>query len=208
MTSHFIKTSLYYQHMKKPYLFIFPIVAIGLIVAARHVLAPTMPNIANPPLPFVSPPDDESGSRLVIGTSGELAMATTTLVSLNNGKKFTLTHFDNYVLSVVAQGYKHLRFMAKSPDDRLFVGEQTTLDDTHTGRVIILDHWNETTKKFDGSHVYLSGQRNPHSLAFYTDDSGVTWLYVALTDKLVRYAYHNGDNAPTDKPQIIATFPD
>ena len=55
---------------------------------------------------------------------------------------------------------------------------------------------------------YLTGLRNPNSLAFLPIGAGASWLYLALTDRLLRYRYRAGDNAPAEKPEVLATFPD
>jgi glucose/arabinose dehydrogenase len=55
----------------------------------------------------------------------------------------------------------------------------------------------------------LTNLRNPNSVQFYTDENGQDWLYLALTDKLLRYKFTRGETAPTDKtPQTLTTFPD
>lgn len=132
----------------------------------------------------------------------------TETVTLRNGRALQLTLPAQETLSVAAQGFKHLRFMAWSPDHRLFVGEMESANDSSNGHVYVFDHFDDKTKTFATSTAYLSHLRNPNSVAFYTDTSGQMWLYVALTDKLVRYPYQNGDLHPTTAPQVIATFPD
>jgi glucose/arabinose dehydrogenase len=129
-------------------------------------------------------------------------------ISFSNGKNITLQIPQEYSLSVAAEGYRHLRFMSWSPDGRLFVGEMASASDDSTGRVVFFDDFDSATGRFKTAHVYLDRLRNPNSVAFYTDHSGVEWIYVALTDKLIRYQYTNGDLAPTSEPQILATFPD
>jgi glucose/arabinose dehydrogenase len=114
----------------------------------------------------------------------------------------------NFAISVAAEGYKQLRFMAFSPDNRLFVTEMYTRGDTKKGKLYIFENFNEKTKKFEKVTTYLQNLRNPNSVAFYTDREGKTWLYLALTDKLIRYQYHQGDIKPHDAGQTIATFPD
>lgn len=123
-----------------------------------------------------------------------------------SGKKITLNVAANYAISVAAQGFKHVRFMAWSPDQRLFIGEMTDAGDTSTGRVLVLDNFNQASG-FGSAHVYLDHLRNPNSVAFYTDKNGAEWIYIALTDKLIRYKYTPGDNAPASQPQLIAAFP-
>jgi glucose/arabinose dehydrogenase len=136
-----------------------------------------------------------------------LLQNTSTTVKLKTGHTFSLTHPNSFSVTVAAEGYKRLRFMAMSPDNRLFVGEMFNANDSRLGHVYIFDNFDAHSKKFTGVHTYLSNLRNPHSIAFYTDKQNKTWLYIALTDKLIRYPYTHGDNAPTTKPQTVATFP-
>jgi glucose/arabinose dehydrogenase len=129
-------------------------------------------------------------------------------VMLSSGKTISLNVPMDYSINVAADGFAHVRFMAWSPDHRLFVGEMTNASDTHTGRVLILDGFDPQTRTFAGTHVYLDSLRNPNSVAFYRDPEGKEWIYVAITDKLIRYLYADGDNVPSAAPQVLATFPD
>jgi glucose/arabinose dehydrogenase len=54
---------------------------------------------------------------------------------------------------------------------------------------------------------YLTGLRNPNSVTFYTDARGQQWLYLAVTDELVRYPYKAGDMKPSGPAQRLARFP-
>jgi glucose/arabinose dehydrogenase len=98
--------------------------------------------------------------------------------------------------------------MAKSPDHRIFVTDMHNLADNNRGIVYILDRFDSESKSFKRATPYLTGLRNPNSIAFYTDRSGINWLYLALTDRLLRYRYREGENAPTGEPEVLATFPD
>jgi len=129
-------------------------------------------------------------------------------ITLANGKSFDLNLPDGYEISVAAQGLKRVRFMALSPDNRVFVTDMFNLTDNRRGVVYILDQFDRKTLQFKKVTTYLSGLRNPNNVAFYTDQSGNTWFYLALTDRLVRYPYKAGDNAPSGEPQVLATFPD
>ena len=53
----------------------------------------------------------------------------------------------------------------------------------------------------------MTGLHNPNSVAFYKDRDGTDWFYLALTDRLVRYRYEAGKDAPSGEPQVLATFP-
>ena len=144
-----------------------------------------------------------------------LAVATVTAqkltphpVSLANGKSFNLNLPDGYEISVAAQGLKRVRFMTLSPDNRLFVTDMYNLADNRRGVVYILDQFDRATLRFKKVTKYMTGLRNPNSVAFYTDNSGTDWFYLALTDRLVRYRYEAGKDAPSGEPQVLATFPD
>jgi glucose/arabinose dehydrogenase len=129
-------------------------------------------------------------------------------VSLSNGKSFTLNLPEGFGLSVAAEGLRRVRFMAESPDGRVFVTDMYNLTDNTRGAVYILDGFDPAKKTFAKVTPYLTRLRNPNSVAFHTDDAGAFWLYLALTDRLVRYRYEPGDDAPRARPEVLATFPD
>ena len=129
-------------------------------------------------------------------------------VTLANGKSFDLNLPDGFEIAVAAQGLKRVRFIARSPDDRIFVTDMYNLTDNRRGVVYILDRFDPTTRQFKKATKYLSGLHNPNSIAFYTDRNGTNWFYLALTDRLVRYVYEPGKDAPAGEPQVLATFPD
>jgi glucose/arabinose dehydrogenase len=125
------------------------------------------------------------------------------------GKSITLSLPAGFDIDVAAHGIRRARFLAKSPDGRIFVTSMYSVEDNRRGAVIILDGWNEQTHTFARSARYLDHLHNPNSIAFWTDTkTGQSWLYVALTGKLVRYAYHAGDVAPAAAPQTLIHFPD
>ncbi|WP_425216071.1 PQQ-dependent sugar dehydrogenase [Tumidithrix helvetica] len=129
-------------------------------------------------------------------------------IALNDGKSFDLYLPQEFQITPAAQGLKRIRAMAKSPDGRLFVPDMIDLSDNNDGAIYILDDFDATRGTFGKAATYLTELRNPNSLTFYTDDAGKHWLYLALTDRLVRYPYRTGDLKPSSPPQTIATFPD
>ncbi|MEP6922445.1 MAG: glucose/sorbosone dehydrogenase [bacterium] len=124
------------------------------------------------------------------------------------GKTFELNLPDGFDITIAAQGLKRVRFMAQSPDGRIFVTDMYNLADNNRGVVYILDNFDQTSKRFQKVTRYLTGLRNPNSIAFHTDREGVSWLYLALTDHLLRYRYKAADAAPTGQPEVLASFPD
>src|SRR5215204_392875 len=129
-------------------------------------------------------------------------------ISLANGKSFELNLPEGFEISIAAQGLKRVRFMALSPDKRIFVTDMFNLTDNRRGVVYILDQFDPTTFQFKKVTKYLTGLRNPNSVAFYTDRNGTNWFYLALTDRLLRYRYEAGKDSPSGTPEMLATFPD
>lgn len=128
-------------------------------------------------------------------------------ITLQSGKTFNLNIPAGFDISIVTQGQKRVRFFAESPDRRIFVTNMYNLTDNKRGAVYILDGFDRKTGKIRGVVPYLTGLRNPNSVAFYTDSRGKQWLYLAVTDKLVRYPYQAGDMKPSGPAQTLATFP-
>jgi glucose/arabinose dehydrogenase len=129
-------------------------------------------------------------------------------ISLADGQTFSLNLPAGFAISVAAQGLKRVRFMARSPDDRIFVTDMYNLTDNRKGAVYILDRFEPASRSFARVIPYLQNLRNPNSIAFYTDQHGVHWFYLALTDRLLRYRYTAGEKTPTHEPEVLATFPD
>jgi glucose/arabinose dehydrogenase len=129
-------------------------------------------------------------------------------IKLANGKSFDLNLPEGFAISIAAQGLTRVRFMALSPDNRIFVTDMFNLTDNRRGVVYILDKFDPATRQFKKITKYLSGLRNPNSVAFYKDSSGTEWFYLALTDRLVRYRYIAGQDAPYGDPHVLAKFPD
>ena len=123
-------------------------------------------------------------------------------ITLANGKSFTLNLADGFDINVAAEGLKRVRFIAKSPDGRLFVTDMFNLTDNTKGTVYVLDDFDPTTKRFKRVIPHLTGLRNPNSVAFYTDADGINWFYLALTDRLLRYQYQPGADKPSGEPEV------
>ncbi|MEO8869773.1 MAG: hypothetical protein ABI357_02955 [Granulicella sp.] len=129
-------------------------------------------------------------------------------IHLANGRSLTLNLPEGFTIDLALQGLRRVRFLTKSPDNRIFVTDMNSLSDNFKGAVYILEGWNDTTHTFARKVAYLDHLRNPNNVVFYTDAGGQSWLYLATTDKLLRYKYTAGDQAPTSAPQILATYPD
>ena len=125
------------------------------------------------------------------------------------GKQITLSLPEPFDIHIAASGLRRVRFFAQSPDGRIFATGMHDLSDNRLGSVFILDGWSEKTHSFSQVTHYLDHLRNPNNLAFWTDPvTNQSWLYLPLTDKLVRYKYNAGDNSPTSVPETLLRFPD
>ena len=128
-------------------------------------------------------------------------------VTLSDGKSFELNLPEGFNIYPAAEGLRRVRFFAKAPDSRLFVTGMHSLSDNNKGKVFILDDFDIETKKFKKVITWKDKLRNPNSVQFYIDTNGQDWLYLALTDSLMRYKYKAGETSPSDTGQKIADFP-
>lgn len=129
-------------------------------------------------------------------------------ITLGDRKIFQLNIPEGFNIHVGIKGLKRPRFMASSPDGRVFITDMINLSDNRKGIVYILDGWDSIKGTFRRAIPYLTGLRNPNNVAFYQDTQGQWWLYVAQTDRLDRYPYSIGDTVPSGSPKFLAAFPD
>ena len=126
-----------------------------------------------------------------------------------SGRSISLSLTEGFDIDVVASGLERVRFFGRSPDGRVFVTGMHSIEDNKQGSIFILENWDAHGLKFRRVVHYLDHLRNPNSLAFWTDPrTNQSWLYLALTDRLVRYRYKAGDNAPSAEPEVLLKFPD
>ena len=128
-------------------------------------------------------------------------------VRLKGKSPFSLMLPADFTIAPAAEGLKRVRFMARSPDGRIFATTMHDLSDNSEGAVYILDDFDEERGKFARVIPYLSGLHNPNSIAFHQDAQGQDWFYVALTERLVRYKFTRGEERTTSEPEVLATYP-
>ncbi len=125
------------------------------------------------------------------------------------GKSITLSLPEPFDINIAASGLRRVRFFAQAPDGRIFVTGMDNLADNTRGAIYILDGLDGKSPTFAHTIRYLDHLRNPNSIAFWTDPgTKQSWLYVALTDKLIRYKYTSGDAKPSSQPETLIRFPD
>jgi glucose/arabinose dehydrogenase len=130
-------------------------------------------------------------------------------LSYGPGKSITLTLPDEFDIRIAASGLERVRFFAQAPDGRIFATGMHNLADNTQGTIFILDGWDPATHTFAHITHFLDHLRNPNNLAFWTDPAThQSWLYLPLTDRLLRYRYNAGDSHPTSAPETLIRFPD
>jgi glucose/arabinose dehydrogenase len=148
---------------------------------------------------------------LLLGPSALLAQSPQVAQTLltRPGKSITLTMPRGLSATVAIRGIPRIRFLTQSPDGRIFATSMYNLADNTRGAIFILDGWNAQTHTFARAIPYLTHLRNPNNVAFYTDPATKkSWIYVPLTDQLLRYPYTAGSDSPAGPPQTLMHFPD
>src|SRR6478609_3428067 len=78
-----------------------------------------------------------------------------------NGTTFTLNVPKGFDIKPVAWGMKRIRFMAQSPDERLFLTDMYNLEDNSKGSIYILKDFDDSSMTFKSRVTYLENLRNP-----------------------------------------------
>lgn len=95
-----------------------------------------------------------------------------------------------------ASGLKGPRQIRVAPNGDIFVAE------TRAGRIHVL-------RAADGSSapsaddIYATGLDGPFGIAFFPSGDNPQWIYVANTDRVVRFAYTSGELRARGKPEIV-----
>ena len=86
------------------------------------------------------------------------------------------------------------REMQVAPNGDIFLVE------TNVGRIKVLRMGADG--KLAGTDVYAQGLLQPYGFAFYPANNP-QWLYVAEVNRVVRYAYKNGDRKASGVPEVV-----
>ncbi|SKA09450.1 PQQ-dependent sugar dehydrogenase [Sediminibacterium ginsengisoli] len=128
-------------------------------------------------------------------------------IVLPGGASFNLNIPKGYHVSVAANVSNRLRFLAKSPDNRLFATDMYNRGDNKRGRIYLFEDWDDSARQFRKKTVFAENLHNPNQILFYTD-KGTHYLYIAETGKLTRYEYRAGEKTLKGEGQVLARFPD
>ena len=107
-----------------------------------------------------------------------------------------------FQVKLFASGLDNPRLIRVAPNGDIFITE------SGAGRIRVLrpsdggDEWSRNS-------IFASGLSLPFGIAFYPSGEDPQWLYVANTDSVVRFRYHNGDLHANEEPEVVVrTLPD
>lgn len=103
---------------------------------------------------------------------------------------------DGFKVAVFARGLTGPRALVTAPNGDIFVSE------TSAGRISVL------RPSADGASVrqvetFAREMSQPFGLAFYPGGASPQWLYVGEVNRVVRYAYRNGDTKSRGEPEVV-----
>lgn len=107
---------------------------------------------------------------------------------------------EGFKISIAAEDLINPRVIAFDEKDRMLVSE------TKVGRVSVLEDKNKDGI-FESKEILIDNLRSPHGLAFFVEGE-MTYLYIAETHQVARYAYDINAGILTEKIGAnIATLP-
>jgi glucose/arabinose dehydrogenase/mono/diheme cytochrome c family protein len=106
---------------------------------------------------------------------------------------------EGFHFSTFATGFEGPRVMVQAGNGDIFLAE------TRGGRVTILHAGADGT--MESKAVYASGLTQPMGMAFYPNAQAPEWLYVAESNRVVRYAYKPGDTKAGKAEVIVPSLP-
>lgn len=101
-----------------------------------------------------------------------------------------------FKVEVFAENLQGPRIMRVAPNGDIFVSE------TPSGRVKVLRPTADGTRAAS-VEVFAQGLNQPHGLQFYPAGPNPQWLYVAETNRVVRYPYKVGDLKASAVPEVV-----
>jgi len=137
----------------------------------------------------------------------EIRTLSTTIVTTRDGVTQSFQVPEGVTLTIAAEGLGKARFMAWSPDERLFVPDMIDYVLSPEAKLWVLGDFDPLTGTFGTQDIFLSNLQGANDVAFYQDSDGQDWLYVAETAFLKRYKYNAGDMRPSSPSEIVTFFP-
>ncbi|MBL9167289.1 MAG: PQQ-dependent sugar dehydrogenase [Verrucomicrobiales bacterium] len=101
-----------------------------------------------------------------------------------------------FTVKLFASGLNNPRIIRVAPNGDIFVSE------TAQNRIRVLRS-TEGADKPSTNRVFAQGLNRPFGTAFYPPGNNPRWLYVALNNSVVRFAYQDGDLVASGTAQVV-----
>ncbi len=102
---------------------------------------------------------------------------------------------EGFAVELFASGLQQPRAARVAPNGDIFVAE------SGAGRVRVFRETGDGAPPT--SQVFASGLDRPFGVAFYPPGPNPTYVYVAATDQVVRFAYRSGDLTASASPDVV-----
>src|SRR3982074_751194 len=101
-----------------------------------------------------------------------------------------------FKIELFAEGLSGPRQIQVAPNGDIFVAE------TRAGRIRLL-RAPDGNARASANEIYASGLNRPFGIAFFPSGDNPQWVYVANTDRVVRFPYSKGDTKAAGKAEIV-----
>jgi glucose/arabinose dehydrogenase len=99
-------------------------------------------------------------------------------------------------IELFADGLSGPRQMRAAPNGDIFIAE------TRAGRIRVLRAADGSAKP-SANEIYASGLNEPFGIAFFPNGDNPQWVYIADTDRVLRFPYRKDDLTAAQKPEIV-----
>ena len=101
-----------------------------------------------------------------------------------------------FQVKLLASGLDQPRLIRAAPNGDIFIAESSA------GRIRVLRS-SDGGDEVSGNEIFASGLKLPFGIAFYPSGNDPQWVYVANTDSIVRFRYHNGDLHANEVAEVV-----
>ena len=103
---------------------------------------------------------------------------------------------EGWRVDLFAEGLEEPRQIRVAPNGDIFVAE------TDRGRIRVL-RAKEGATRAEQRSTFVDGLDGPFGMAFYPPGPSPQWLYVAEINRVVRFAYRDGDTGARSRPEVV-----
>ena len=103
-----------------------------------------------------------------------------------------------FKIELFAEGLSGPRQMRVAPNGDIFIAE------TQAGRIRVIRAADGSAKP-SVNQIYAGGLDEPFGIAFFPNGDNPQWIYIADTDRVVRFPYQKDDLKAAQKPEIVVS---